>query len=97
MSRTASSPKRRGILVLTSSTKPLADALVWPAPFTLEMRSCGFPNAQRVLDRSLDRTQAHKKHRRTTPKITARNLGEPFWRPQDLRERLPSAEAGSAL
>jgi hypothetical protein len=51
------------------SAKPLADALVWPAPFTLEMRSCGFPNAQRVLDCSSDRTQAHKKHTRTARKM----------------------------
>lgn len=40
----------RSIRLLETVAERLEDALVWPAPFTLEIQSCGFPNAQWVLD-----------------------------------------------
>jgi Putative metallopeptidase len=40
----------RSIMLLETVAERLADALVWPAPFTIELQSCGFPNAQWSLD-----------------------------------------------
>jgi Putative metallopeptidase len=40
----------RSIKLLETVAERLSDALVWPAPFTLEMKSCGFPNAQWIPD-----------------------------------------------
>jgi Putative metallopeptidase len=40
----------RSIMLLETVADRLSDALVWPAPFTIEIQSCGFPNAQWVLD-----------------------------------------------
>jgi hypothetical protein len=40
----------RSIKLLETVADRISDALVWPAPFTLEMQSCGFPNAQWVPD-----------------------------------------------
>jgi hypothetical protein len=40
----------RSVMLLETVAERTADALVWPAPFTLEMQSCGFPNAQWVPD-----------------------------------------------
>jgi len=39
----------RSILFLETVSQNLADTFVWPASFTLEMQSCGFPNARWVL------------------------------------------------
>jgi Putative metallopeptidase len=39
----------RSILFLETVAQNLADTFVWPASFTLEMQSCGFPNARWVL------------------------------------------------
>src|SRR5208282_3796848 len=40
----------RSIMLLEIVADRLSDALVWPAPFSIEIQSCGFPNAQWVLD-----------------------------------------------
>jgi hypothetical protein len=40
----------RSIMLLETVADRVGDALVWPAPFTLEMQSCGFPNAQWMLE-----------------------------------------------
>jgi hypothetical protein len=40
----------RSIKLLETVAERLSDVLVWPAPFTVELQSCGFPNAQWVLD-----------------------------------------------
>ena len=34
------------IPLLETVAEHAADAFAWPAPFTLEMNSCGFPNAR---------------------------------------------------
>ena len=39
----------QSILFLETVAQNLADTFVWPASFTLEMQSCGFPNARWVL------------------------------------------------
>ncbi len=39
----------RSIIFLETVAQNLADTFVWPASFTLEMQSCGFPNARWVL------------------------------------------------
>jgi hypothetical protein len=39
----------RSILFLETVAQNIADTFVWPASFTLEMQSCGFPNARWVL------------------------------------------------
>jgi Putative metallopeptidase len=36
----------RSIMLLETVADHVADALVWPAPFAIEIQSCGFPNAQ---------------------------------------------------
>jgi hypothetical protein len=36
----------RSIRLLETVAEHAADDFVWPAPFTLEMQSCGFPNAR---------------------------------------------------
>ena len=35
-----------GIRLLETVAEHAADDFAWPAPFTLEMQSCGFPNAR---------------------------------------------------
>ncbi len=40
----------RSIKLLENVAERLSDVLVWPAPFTVELQSCGFPNAQWALD-----------------------------------------------
>jgi len=40
----------RSLMLLETVADRISDAFVWPAPFTLEMQSCGFPNAQWVPD-----------------------------------------------
>jgi hypothetical protein len=40
----------RAIMLLETVAERVADALVWPAPFTIEIQSCGFANAQWALD-----------------------------------------------
>jgi hypothetical protein len=39
----------QSILFLETVAQNLADTFVWPTSFTLEMRSCGFPNARWVF------------------------------------------------
>jgi hypothetical protein len=36
----------RSVMLLETVAKSLGDVWVWPAPFTIEIQSCGFPNAQ---------------------------------------------------
>jgi hypothetical protein len=36
----------RSVRLLQAVTERVANAYVWPVPFTLEMQSCGFPNAR---------------------------------------------------
>jgi hypothetical protein len=36
----------RSIRLLQAATERVANAYMWPVPFTLEMQSCGFPNAR---------------------------------------------------
>jgi hypothetical protein len=45
----AAAQAARSILFLETVAQNVADTFVWPAPFTLEMQSCGFPNARWVL------------------------------------------------
>jgi len=40
----------RSIMLLETVAERMADAYVWPAPFTIELQTCGFPNAQWVPD-----------------------------------------------
>jgi Putative metallopeptidase len=37
------------IMLLEGVADRMADVFVWPSPFTIEIQSCGFPNAQWVL------------------------------------------------
>ena len=39
----------RSIQLLETVAEHTAEAFVWPAPFTLEMQTCGFPNARWAL------------------------------------------------
>jgi hypothetical protein len=39
----------RSIRLLETVAESVAEAFVWPAPFTIEMQSCGFPNAYWAL------------------------------------------------
>jgi hypothetical protein len=36
----------RSVRLLQTVTERVANAYMWPVPFTLEMQSCGFPNAR---------------------------------------------------
>ena len=45
----AAAQAARSILFLETVAQNVADTFDWPAPFTLEMQSCGFPNARWVL------------------------------------------------
>jgi Putative metallopeptidase len=39
----------RSIQLLETVAEHTAEAFAWPAPFTLEMQTCGFPNARWAL------------------------------------------------